>query len=927
MTVLVPVMHRDALGFPEHEMRDVGPDGESYDACAYAPLEAVLTEELDFDAHLCAYSLPNVPRRLAKEPALAHGPLMVLFVVDVDGPNHVVTPEWWAEERKKLDVLLSLCPGGFVYRTGGGYRIVYRLAAPLLLRSRADAARWRASYEAWLAVLRDGVGIEGDGHCSDWARLFRAPHVTRDGVLQHPEVIGDPDSVGIWNEPFADLVEVDATNARPLTFVGTATPERWTLAAEILGDAWAAHGVRHDAHLALAGALARGGWDAESIAAFAEQVAERAEAGNGDYDRRLKDAAGTVSKIADGDPFVTGWPSLEEHVDPAAVFQARKLLGFPDPVEYDESFVARMRARAVALDRPPMPPAPVREGAPPPEPVVQHETALDVAEGELDAHIKSAQKRLAKANDPESLRSSDLLKRISRGEFLTDDVNEDRIEALGMAALALARVAPPGVTPAQLERRLLPSAGVLAADVPEAIQDAIEAARELPALLRPARQRVAVVELAHDDFAIDYTGPRAGCPTSASRRNVRVALRKMGVVLRYNEFAGRTEITIGEQPTAILEDHHVMWLLDAMEREHDYRPPKEMVFDQCTVVSRDNSYHPVRDYFDSLQQDAPITDITETWLIRFAGAPDTPYVRAVSRIVLCAAARRIRKPGCKFDEMLVLETPTQGKNKSTALRVLCPVSDWFTDNFNFRDASDHKKMLETTEGRWIIEAGELKGMSDAAYNDVKQYLSRGTDSARMSYARNSKNRPRDFIVLGSTNEERYLPDPTGNRRVWPVRIIEFNVVALVAARDQLWAEASRLERENPEDSYIRLDPSLYAAAADEQAERQVEDPFQILLEGVFGGHVGRVSVNDVWKLLFGDKIPTKKEQQMVSTAMKAIGFRQRQSGPRGGRTVQYLRGDGPESDVTLKLAGTVGQWRVQAAHGPHQGPHPGHGAN
>ena len=68
-----------------------------------------------------------------------------------------------------------------------------------------------------------------------------------------------------------------------------------------------------------------------------------------------------------------------------------------------------------------------------------------------------------------------------------------------------------------------------------------------------------------------------------------------------------------------------------------------------------------------------------TWLIDWAKAEDTPYTRAVSAKPLLAAVRRVRRPGTKFDEMLVLEAP-QGYNRSSALRILAVNDDWFTDD-------------------------------------------------------------------------------------------------------------------------------------------------------------------------------------------------------------------------------------------------------
>lgn len=95
-----------------------------------------------------------------------------------------------------------------------------------------------------------------------------------------------------------------------------------------------------------------------------------------------------------------------------------------------------------------------------------------------------------------------------------------------------------------------------------------------------------------------------------------------------------------------------------------------------TILSP-NSFHPVCDYLDGLEWDG--TPRLDTWLTTFGQAEDTPYTRAVGALTLLAAVRRVRQPGCKFDEMPVLESE-QGKNKSSALAVLAVREDWFTDD-------------------------------------------------------------------------------------------------------------------------------------------------------------------------------------------------------------------------------------------------------
>jgi predicted P-loop ATPase len=96
-------------------------------------------------------------------------------------------------------------------------------------------------------------------------------------------------------------------------------------------------------------------------------------------------------------------------------------------------------------------------------------------------------------------------------------------------------------------------------------------------------------------------------------------------------------------------------------------------------------------------------------------------------------------------------------------------------------------------------------------HELKGYLSRCTDAARMAYGRKRKLVPRQFIIIGTTNETTdYLKDSTGARRFWPVRIVEFDIARLRADRDQLWAEAAHCEAAG---ASIRLDPTLYPVAA------------------------------------------------------------------------------------------------------------------
>jgi predicted P-loop ATPase len=107
-------------------------------------------------------------------------------------------------------------------------------------------------------------------------------------------------------------------------------------------------------------------------------------------------------------------------------------------------------------------------------------------------------------------------------------------------------------------------------------------------------------------------------------------------------------------------------------------------------------FHPVRDCIASLAWDGePRLD---TWLISHCGAPDTPYVRAVSRRFLVSAVARACWPGCKADCLMILEGP-QGIGKSTAFRVLAGDAYFSDTPLNFADT---RQTGEALAGAWIL---------------------------------------------------------------------------------------------------------------------------------------------------------------------------------------------------------------------------------
>lgn len=368
-------------------------------------------------------------------------------------------------------------------------------------------------------------------------------------------------------------------------------------------------------------------------------------------------------------------------------------------------------------------------------------------------------------------------------------------------------------------------------------------------------------------------------------RNVVLALAKMGVDVEYDEFADRERINGLDGFGPLLDDKAVARLWLEVESRFNLEVGKEKFWTVVQDLAAQRRRHPVREYLDDRVWDG--TGRVARWLTDYLGVEDTPYSRAVGLIVLVAAVRRVRQPGVKFDEMLILEGP-QGDNKSTSLAVLAVCDDWFSDDLPLN--ANAQKFIEATKGRWIVEAGELMGMTKGEKEALKSNLSRQIDRSRAAYGRLPESRPRQFIVIGTTNTDKFLTDSTGNRRYWPVRTGKILLDKLRADRDQLWAEAAHLEGQG---ASIRLDPSLYKAAGVEQEKRKLVDPYVDTLRAHLGDKFGVLPATEAWKIIgLRPDQRTPAHNGRLGEAMRELGWQrvQRRLEKGGPPMGAYVRG-------------------------------------
>lgn len=247
------------------------------------------------------------------------------------------------------------------------------------------------------------------------------------------------------------------------------------------------------------------------------------------------------------------------------------------------------------------------------------------------------------------------------------------------------------------------------------------------------------------------------------------ALTKQVEVLA-DRFAG---ISANILATAIMNWLDARWQLVANRTQ---------VEDQLLLLARQNAYNPIADYLLSCLWDG--VRRIDGWLVDFCGAEDTEFNRRVGAMWLISAAARGIAPGSKVDTVLVLEG-IQGSRKSSSLKVLA--GKWFSDS---PLVIGNKDSMQMTSYRWIIELAELSSLRTSETEAQKAFIAASVDNYRPPYGKAPEEFERFAIFGGSTNQDEYLPDASGNRRYWPVKVSKCDTQGLRQIRDQLWAEAT-----------------------------------------------------------------------------------------------------------------------------------------
>ena len=371
-------------------------------------------------------------------------------------------------------------------------------------------------------------------------------------------------------------------------------------------------------------------------------------------------------------------------------------------------------------------------------------------------------------------------------------------------------------------------------------------------------------------------------PDSLSKPNlIQFVRERFGDRLALNKLGDQVELD-GEQ--YLVEEAHLL-----LAEKYWINNGKDICGDIFAYIAEENAYDPVRNYLDAVYDNEKQIDISNL-ATRYLGTNNPLYDIFVKKMLISAVAR-IYENGCKVDTALILKGD-QGIGKSSFFNTLA--GEWFDDSMGDGKSKDDWLRLYRC---WFQEWGEIDRIFlKRVASEVKAFLSKSNDSFRVPYGRSTKRYERRAIIVGSTNNDEFLNDPTGSRRFWVIPCEgKINLSLLEKERSQIWASAVQAYKDGEQ---------WWLTEEEEKLSRQNNEVYQEL--DIWTGIVENWLEKNYTDLGFTtlevlenaiDLEPEKmdkRSQMRVANLLKNLGYEQNKPQNLGGKKVRLWKKKGNE---------------------------------
>lgn len=287
------------------------------------------------------------------------------------------------------------------------------------------------------------------------------------------------------------------------------------------------------------------------------------------------------------------------------------------------------------------------------------------------------------------------------------------------------------------------------------LQEELNRRAEIEAQMRELQEQLDAEEVEWPRTRIDSRGRQApvGC-----KENTAALLQKYGIELKYNEMSKKIEFygIDGLHRETALND--AITAIRDIARKQGYSA--EVAEEGIGPISRDNAYHPVRDWILSEQWDGE--DRIEPLLQTVRTTEDDDYKRMLITKWMISAVALVMygtphqnadhaANGFRGVEGILVFKGRQGLGKTQWIERLTPArSGWVEDAVTLDPHNKDSVLLAV--GHWIVELGEIDATfkkSDVAA--LKGFATKKVDTLRPPYARVADEYERRTAFTGTVN--------------------------------------------------------------------------------------------------------------------------------------------------------------------------------
>lgn len=355
---------------------------------------------------------------------------------------------------------------------------------------------------------------------------------------------------------------------------------------------------------------------------------------------------------------------------------------------------------------------------------------------------------------------------------------------------------------------------------------------------------------------------------------------------------------------------------------------------QCEFLVK--KYHTInlaKQYFDGLIWDNKPR--LEKLLSDLYGVDDNALSREALKIWLIAAVKRVySKNPVQFDYILMLEGG-QGTGKTSFFNALGLHG---TEGRNFCNSLEKKYINDTRSfalnmlGKLICYDGDLKVLKDIKNTDIKNFITRTSDTFDNKYDKHQTTIHRQFVIGADTNETAILNDVTGNRRYIILHIskcceyfhsanwrkaLECSYMTTDSSGNpysgeqlvnQIWAEAVHLYKNDPERRLELSDTAkeIQTAANELYSDTGIEpfyDEIIRLAEQIYNEQ-GSANITEIRKYVNGEgeilyNFSGREQIAIISKCLEKAGYERRTKSVKGKKIKVRVPADIPTNMLPL----------------------------